>query len=321
MKVLVTGSAGFIGYHVCKRLLESGNFVYGVDNYNPYYDVEYKKQRTMDLYRYVHFRFGQKSICEPGSLRTIFEEGSSIAEPFDCVIHLAAQAGVRYSIENPHAYIQANLVGFFNVMKLSYEYNCRLVYASSSSVYGKETDILVEQSRIESPLSLYGATKICNEVIAKSYRNMFDMKSIGIRFATVYGPWGRPDSAIWLWTDAISKGVPVKLFNNGNMKRNFTYIDDIVDGIIAAIDAPDDIEKLNLGNSTSVNIEEVVDLIAQHFPKEPKKEYLPMQLGDIQEIALDSTLAKDRLGIEPRVPIKEGIKNFVEWYKEFFSEE
>lgn len=344
MKILVTGAAGFIGFHLVSALLKRGDVVIGIDNLNDYYDVNLKygrlsmhgvdkaKVRLNHLVNstlHENYSFAQIDISDEMGLKGLFEEND-----FDVVCNLAAQAGVRYSIENPSAYIQSNMVGFGNILE-----QCRwgkvkhLVYASSSSVYGlnKKVPFSVEDN-VDNPVSLYAATKKSNELMAHSYAHLYHLPTTGLRFFTVYGPWGRPDMAYYLFTNAILKGEVIKVFNNGDMNRDFTYIDDIVEGILRVIDNPPSASgkdksykapyKLyNIGNNQPVNLLEFIETIEQELGMEAKKEMLPMQPGDVYTTYADvSDLIKD-LGYQPNTKLEEGIGQFVDWYKTYYGGE
>ncbi|MGX5726581.1 NAD-dependent epimerase [Metapseudomonas otitidis] len=323
MKVLVTGVAGFIGMHVAKRLLDRGDQVVGVDNLNPYYDPLLKKRRLKQLESYKEFSFFKGDIADAAFVSKIFFD----LKPHK-VINLAAQAGVRYSLENPSAYVQSNLVGFANILE-----GCRntcvkhLVYASSSSVYGANTKVpfSVEDS-VDRPVSLYAATKKSNELMAHSYSHLFNLPTTGLRYFTVYGPWGRPDMAPWLFTSAILEGRTINVFNHGKMLRDFTYIDDIVDGTVGVLDripeeglegvqgsAPYSI--YNVGNNSPVPLSDFISCIESAVGIVAKKKYLPMQDGDVPNTYADINALKLAIGFVPRTNLVEGIGSWVEWYK------
>lgn len=316
MKYLVTGSAGFIGYHVSKFLLERGDEVVGFDNFNPYYPVQIKEDRTAQLRKYPKYRLFRSDLCEANTVRGIFE-----AEQFPKVCHLAAQAGVRYSIEHPEAYMQSNLVGFLNILEACrHAKTQRLVYASSSSVYGGNQKLpFSESDSVDRPISLYAATKKANELMAHTYTHLYGFQTVGLRFFTVYGPWGRPDMAMWLFTKAILAGKPIQIFNHGKMERDFTYVDDIVQGIVACLDRDglDPYEVFNLGNHRSEKLSEMIATLERELGVEAKKEFLPMQAGDVPATYADIERARKKLGFEPHTNINEGIKKFVAWYREY----
>ncbi len=312
MTVMVTGSAGFIGFHVARALLEKGENVIGLDNINDYYSPELKLARNGILQEYDGYTFYRKDLCEYDALKNIFDE-----HEIRRMCHLAAQAGVRYSIEDPHAYQRSNLEGFTNILEL-----CRhnevenLVYASSSSVYGGCTEIpFTESYNITRPISFYAATKVANEVMANSYNHLYGIKCSGLRFFTVYGPWGRPDMAMYLFTENMIKGKPIDVFNHGKMERDFTYIDDIVDGVLGALDKPMDNEIFNLGNHTPVNLMDVIDKLEELLGVKASMNMLPMQPGDVKRTFADIEKARKMLGFEPKTSIDEGMKMFVEWYR------
>ncbi len=347
MKILITGTAGFIGFHLAKRILERGDEVVGIDNINDYYDVNLKYARLAETgigreaekwynkiqsTKYPNYSFIRMNLEDREQLHKLFEE-----EKFDVVCNLAAQAGVRYSLENPYAYIDSNIVGFFNILEACRHNNIRhLVYASSSSVYGNNTKMPLSTSdNVDHPISLYAATKKSNELMAHTYSHLFGLPTTGLRFFTVYGPWGRPDMALFLFTKAILENKPIKVFNHGDMVRDFTYIDDIVEGVIRVMDRPakpnnknmDDISASNLapykiyniGNSSPVQLMEYISAIEKTLGKEAKKEFLPMQPGDVPRTEADVTdLIKD-IGYKPSTSIKIGIEKFIKWYKSYFS--
>jgi UDP-glucuronate 4-epimerase len=347
MKILITGTAGFIGFHIAKRLLERGDEVVGIDNINDYYDVNLKYARLAETgisheaekwytpvrsTKYPCYTFLRMNLEDRNQLMTLFER-----ENFDNVCNLAAQAGVRYSLENPYAYIDSNIVGFINILEACRHNNIRhLVYASSSSVYGNNTKMPLSTSdNVDHPISLYAATKKSNELMAHTYSHLFGLPTTGLRFFTVYGPWGRPDMALFLFTKAILEDKPIKVFNYGEMVRDFTYIDDIVEGVIRVMDRPakpnnknmDDISASNLvpykiyniGNSSPVQLMEYISAIEKTLGKKAKKEFLPMQPGDVPRTEADVTdLVKD-IRYKPTTKVEEGIRKFIEWYKEFYS--
>ncbi|MDA3852639.1 MAG: NAD-dependent epimerase [Bacteroidales bacterium] len=335
MKILVTGTAGFIGYHVANKLLEMGDTVIGIDSINDYYPVSLKLARLTEAgidtpstslsqsTKYPNYSFQKLDISEEAQLDQLFLE-----HQFDRVIHLAAQAGVRYSLENPKAYITANIVGFINILE-----NCRqhkiqhLVYASSSSVYGNSDQVpFSEQDQVDYPLSLYAATKKSNELMAHSYSHLYQLPTTGLRFFTVYGPWGRPDMAPMLFAKAISEEKPIKVFNKGEMSRDFTYIDDIVNGIVAVADnVPTISEKqsfyrlFNIGNATPVKLMDFIQTLELALGKEAIKEMYPMQAGDVKQTYADVSALKQSCGYSPKTSLKEGIGELVKWYKAYNS--
>jgi UDP-glucuronate 4-epimerase len=330
-KFLVTGAAGFIGYHVSRQLLARGDTVVGVDNLNDYYCVKLKHDRLAGLTKEPGFTFRQLDVSDRESEAELFETGR-----FDRVIHLAAQAGVRYSITNPSAYVESNLVGFVNVLE-----GCRhsgvqhLVYASSSSVYGanKKLPFAIDDP-VDHPLSLYAATKKANELMAHSYSHLYQLRTTGLRFFTVYGPWGRPDMAIWLFVEAILNDKPINVFNNGKMRRDFTYIDDIVEGVVRVADRIPEANAnqppiaspgtsaapfriYNIGNNEPIELLRLVELVESCVGKKARKNLLPMQLGDVLETYADVDDLMRDVGFRPRTPIEVGIGRFVDWYRDY----
>ncbi len=329
--ILVTGVAGFVGFHVAQRLLADGWTVFGVDNLNDYYDPRLKKARLVLLSRKAGFRFESIDLASRVDTSELFAR-----ESFAYVVHLAAQAGVAHSLDHPAAYIDTNLVGFANVLEGCRHSGCRhLIYASSSSVYGANTRMPLRTSdNVDHPLSLYGATKKANELMAHAYAHLFKLSATGLRFFTVYGPWGRPDMAIWIFTEAILEGRPVRLFNHGRMRRDFTYIDDVVEALVRLIPlaptessqskaTPDPATSLapwriyNIGGGRPVELNRLVDIIEQTTGKRAKRELLPMRPIDVLETCADCTDLERAVGFAPRVPIKDGLRSFVEWFLEF----
>lgn len=328
--VLVTGAAGFIGYHVARRLLEKGRVVLGLDNLNPYYDPALKRARLEQLASFDAFRFVEMDLADRIRMETLFAE-----RRFPFVVHLGAQAGVRHSLVDPHAYCSSNLAGFLNVLEGCRHAGCRhLLYASSSSVYGANTRVPFSvQDNVDHPLSLYAATKKSNELMAHSYSHLFGFPCTGLRFFTVYGPWGRPDMAMWLFTEAISKGRPIKLFNNGQMRRDFTYVDDVAEAVVRLMehpaarnpewtgDRPDPATSrapwrvYNIGNSRPVHVSELVEEIERALGLQARREYLPMQPGDVPETCADVTDLVRDVGFSPATPLSEGVSRFVDWFR------
>ncbi|MFI3281291.1 MAG: NAD-dependent epimerase [Rikenellaceae bacterium] len=349
MKILVTGAAGFIGSFVCRQLLERGEDVVGLDNINDYYDVSLKfgrlqmlgiEREAVEWFKYTssasypNFSFIRMNLEDTQAMQMLFANGG-----FDVVVNLAAQAGVRYSLENPHAYAQSNVCGFLNVLE-----GCRhngvkhLVYASSSSVYGLNSKVpFSEEVSIAHPVSLYAATKKANELMAHSYSHLYNIPSTGLRFFTVYGPWGRPDMSPFLFSDAILNDRPIKVFNNGDMLRDFTYIDDVVEGVIRVIDTvpapnsewcgdnPDPGSSLapyklyNIGNSQPIKLMEFIEAIEGAIGRTAEKIFLPMQPGDVYQTSADTSRLEREVGFHPSTPIAEGVAQTISWYKEFYN--
>ncbi len=333
MKILVTGAAGFIGFHTCEMLLGRGDEVVGLDNLNDYYDVRLKEARLARLSGRPGFRFHRLDLSDRTGMEALFAE-----EKPQRVIHLAAQAGVRYSIQNPHAYVDSNLVGFMNILE-----GCRhhgvehLVYASSSSVYGANTTMPFSvHHTVDHPLSLYAATKKANELMAHTYSHLYRLPTTGLRFFTVYGPWGRPDMAMFLFTKAILAGQPIDVFNHGKMRRDFTYIDDIVQGVVRTCDqvasvnpdwngaAPDPgtssapYRLYNIGNNQPAELMHVIDCLEKTIGKTVEKRSLPMQAGDVPATYADVEDLTKAVGFKPATPIEVGIERFVAWYREYY---
>ena len=321
--VLLTGAAGFIGAHVAKVLLDRGVEVTGVDNLNAYYPVELKRERLKSLAARNGFSFHQVDIADHEALRSL-----PAAQTADAVLHLAAQAGVRYSIENPFAYAASNLVGHLSVLELVRHSpnKPRLVYASSSSVYGANTKVpFSEEDRVDSPVSLYAATKRADELMSETYSRLYDMQQIGLRFFTVYGPWGRPDMAYWSFTKNILEGAPIRVFNNGNLERDFTYIDDIVAGVVATLMDPPRTPNpaahriYNIGNNRPEKLERFISIVEKAVGKPAQKIMEPMQAGDVYSTyASIDALARD-YGFAPKTSLEEGIPKFVDWYRRYYG--
>ncbi len=332
MKYLVTGAAGFIGNHVSLSLLERGDYVVGFDNLNPYYSVALKQSRLNRLIGKANFHFEEGDLADQERLPQLFAK-----ERFDAVINLAAQAGVRYSLTNPHAYVDSNLVGFVNVLEACRHHEVKhLTYASSSSVYGANTEMPFSvHHNVDHPLSLYAATKKANELMAHTYSHLYQLPTTGLRFFTVYGPWGRPDMALWLFTKAILAGESIDIFNNGQMRRDFTYIDDIVQGIIRVSDRipsgnpdwsgnqPDPASSrapyriYNIGNNQPVELMHLIETLERNLGKTAVKNFLPMQPGDVPATFADvDDLTRD-VGFKPSTPIELGVERFVRWYREY----
>ncbi len=360
MRILVTGTAGFIGFHLAKKLLERGDTVVGIDNINDYYDINLKYARLSEMgisrddiiraesysklvpvsvvnlliqsKKYPNYRFAKIDLINKKHIIELFK-----THKFDKVCNLAAQAGVRYSLENPQAYIDSNIIGFINILEACRYHKIKhLVYASSSSVYGNNTKMPLSTSdNVDHPISLYAATKKSNELMAHTYSHLFGFPTTGLRFFTVYGPWGRPDMALFLFTKAILEDKPIQVFNNGDMVRDFTYIDDIIEGVVRVIDNPaQPSEKriadiscsptapykvYNIGNSSPVKLMEYIGTIENVLGKQAKKELLPMQMGDVPKTESDVTDLVRNLGYKPNTDIKLGITRFIEWYKQYFK--
>lgn len=335
MKLLVTGAAGFIGFHLAWQLLEQGHEVTGLDNLNAYYDVSLKQDRLARLEPRENFHFVRLDLADKEGMAALFARGG-----FDRVLHMAAQAGVRYSLENPHAYVDSNLVGFMNVLEGCRHHNIEhLVFASSSSVYGaNESMPFRETDNVDHPVSLYAATKKSNELMAHTYSHIFGVPATGLRFFTVYGPWGRPDMSPFLFARAISEGEPLKVFNYGRHQRDFTYIDDIVDGVIRAMDRiprgnpdwdgrnPDPASSrapwkiYNIGNSRPVELLRYIELFEQALGRSTEKELLPLQPGDVEHTYADTTALERDTGYAPGTPIEQGVERFVEWYRWYYGQ-
>ena len=318
MKIFVTGTAGFIGMHVAESLLADGHEVVGLDNFNDYYDVSLKEARFQRLEK----RNGFTQIRGDLSNYELLTENFELHEP-QLVCHLAAQAGVRYSLQNPAAYQKSNLEGHLNILEACRHAKIkRLVYASSSSVYGGNKKIpFSESDPVDNPVSLYAATKKADELMSHTYTHLYGLQTVGLRFFTVYGPWGRPDMAYWTFTEAMLKGAAIPVFNYGKMERDFTYITDIVAGVKAALfaDGLDPYEIFNLGNNRPENLMDFIKTLASALGIEPKMEMLPMQPGDVPVTFADISKARKKLGYTPQTPVSEGIPAFVKWYKEYFS--
>jgi len=312
---LVTGTAGFIGFHVAKTLLEAGHAVVGYDNLNDYYPPVLKRARHAELGKLDGFTAVEADLCELDRLNDVVES----ARP-DVICHLAAQAGVRYSLTHPFVYEKSNLHAFLNILEVCrHKQIGRLVYASSSSVYGGNRELpFSEDQAVDHPISLYAATKKANELMAHVYTHLFGVQTIGLRFFTVYGPWGRPDMAMWLFTEAMTQGRAIKVFNHGKMQRDFTYIDDIAAGVIASmqVDGLDPYEIFNLGNHRSEELMYLIGLLEKELGIEAQKEMLPMQPGDVAATYAAVDRARQKLGYEPTTPIDIGVPKFIAWYKE-----
>ncbi|MEW6388659.1 MAG: NAD-dependent epimerase/dehydratase family protein [Thermodesulfobacteriota bacterium] len=313
---LVTGSAGFIGFHVSRYLLEQGARVIGLDNYNDYYSPALKRDRDQELRSFPRFVSLEADLADLPALKDLFQTHRP-----QKICHLAAQAGVRYSLINPFAYQKANLEGFLNLLELAKTTQAeRFVYASSSSVYGGLTELpFSETQRVDTPISLYAATKRADELMAHVYTHLFGLPTVGLRLFTVYGPWGRPDMAMWLFTEAMLAGRAIKVFNFGDMQRDFTYIADVVQGILAALLAPglDTYEIFNIGNHRPEPLSKVIALLEQELGVTAKQELLPIQPGDVPATFADISRARTKLDFNPTTPIDTGIPNFIHWYKQY----
>ncbi|MDO9079932.1 MAG: NAD-dependent epimerase, partial [Desulfuromonadales bacterium] len=332
-KILVTGAAGFIGYHTCVRLLAAGLEVVGIDNLNDYYDVTLKEARLTRLQGARNFSFQRLDLADRSGMEELF-----LSQKFDTVIHLAAQAGVRYSIQNPHAYIDSNLVGFINILEGCRHHQVQhLTYASSSSVYGANTTLPFSiHDNVDHPLSLYAATKKANELMAHTYSNLYGLPTTGLRFFTVYGPWGRPDMALFLFTDAIIKGRPIDVFNHGQMQRDFTYIDDIVEGVVRVAARPAQVNPhwsgatpdpgssfapwrvYNIGNHSPVELLYFIRTIEEKLGRQAQLNLLPLQPGDVPATCADVADLMQDVDFKPATPIEVGISRFIDWYREYY---
>ena len=335
MKILVTGAAGFIGMHVSERLLARGDVVVGIDNLNHYYDVSLKQARLARLQSHATFRFHKLDIADRAAVAALFEN-----EKPQRVVHLAAQAGVRYSLKNPHAYADSNLLGFVSMLE-----GCRhgkvdhLVFASSSSVYGGNTKLpFSEHDNVDHPVSIYAATKKANELMAHSYSHLYGLPTTGLRFFTVYGPWGRPDMALFLFTRAMLDGKPIDVFNNGMMERDFTYIDDIVDGVVGALDHPPAANPafdkanpdpatswapwrvFNIGNNQPATLMAYIEAIESAIGRTADKNFLPLQDGDVVATHADVSALQSAVGYSPKTQVVEGVRRFVDWYQAYLRE-
>ena len=333
MKILITGAAGFIGMHVAQLLLARGDAVVGLDNLNDYYDPQLKRDRLARLVPRAGFRFELMDVADRAGMERLFAQ-----ERFDRVVHLAAQAGVRYSLANPHAYIDSNVVGFMNVLEGCRHHQVQhLVYASSSSVYGGNTRMpFSEHDGVDHPVSLYAATKKANELMAHTYSHLYGLPTTGLRFFTVYGPWGRPDMALFLFTKAILEGQPIKVFNHGQMVRDFTYVDDIAEGVVRTLDRVATADPaydaaradparsnvpyrlFNIGNHNPMPLMDFIRAIESALGLEALKDYLPLQSGDVPATSADVEELAAWTGFRPSMPVHEGIKRFVIWYREYF---
>ncbi|MGB4058086.1 MAG: SDR family NAD(P)-dependent oxidoreductase [Alphaproteobacteria bacterium] len=323
--VLVTGAAGFIGFHTATRLLRRGETVVGIDNLNDYYDVTLKEARLKQLANFKHFTFVKQDIADKEGMEKLWQERGS----FRRVVHLAAQAGVRYSLKNPYAYITSNCMGHLTVMEMCRhtENFTHLVYASSSSVYGgnKKLPFSVKDP-VDLPISLYAATKRADELMSQAYAHLYNIPQTGLRFFTVYGPWGRPDMAPFIFTRSIIEGKPIEVFNKGDMKRDFTYIDDIVEGVLATLDKPPIVEEgkpphrvLNIGNTRSESLMDFITVIENEVGRKAQIEFKNMQAGDVKETYADVSETTAVSGFNPKTTIKEGVPKLVEWYRDYYK--
>jgi UDP-glucuronate 4-epimerase len=316
MNILVTGTAGFIGMHLAQALLREGHRVVGLDNFNDYYPVSLKRDRHATLTSRPGYLGVEGDVCDYALLTRLFRE-----HRFDVVCHLAAQAGVRYSLTHPFTYQKANLEGFLSLLEACrHGGKPRLVYASSSSVYGGNTKLpFSESDPVDHPVSLYAATKKANELMAHTYTHLYGIQTVGLRFFTVYGPWGRPDMAMWLFTEAMLAGKPIQVFNHGRMRRDFTYVDDIVAGVKASLfrDGLAPYEVFNLGNHQAENLMDMIGTLAATLGVTPRTELLPLQPGDVEATYADITLARAKLGFTPTTSIAQGIPRFVDWYRTY----
>lgn len=335
-KILVTGSAGFIGYHLSKHLLDRGDIVVGVDNINDYYEQELKFARLSNLGissqssewykhtqsdKYPKHKFIRLNLEDHEHIDALFK-----IEQFDIVCNLAAQAGVRYSIENPQAYINSNVIGFFNILEASKKHGVKhLIYASSSSVYGnsQELPLKIDQN-VDKPISLYAATKKSNELMAHVYSHLYNLPTTGLRFFTVYGPWGRPDMALFMFTKSILENKPIKVFNHGKMYRDFTFIDDVIAGIMGVIDSTVDVHDnvykiFNIGNSKTLSLKLFIDEIEYNLGKKAIKQFLPIQQGDVLRTEADISELSEYTNYKPNTSVKEGVKKFTDWYKNYYN--
>jgi len=315
MTILVTGPAGFIGFHVSRALLERGDVVIGIDNFNSYYDPKLKEDRNAILEKYEHFKIYRTDITDQKALNDVCDK-----EKIDTICHLAAQAGARYSIDHPDEYIETNVKGTINIFEAARSHDVKnIVFASSSSVYGANPVPWSESQETNEQINPYGASKKATELFAYTFHKLYGLNMIALRFFTVYGPWGRPDMAYFKWAHAITQGKPIDVYNNGNMKRDFTFVDDIVAGTLAAIDNPHTYEIYNLGNHQSEELGTMISLIEEGLGKKAQKNLLPMQAGDFLENFADIDKAKRDLGFLPKTRLDEGIKKFVDWYKEYYN--
>ena len=316
MRILITGAAGFIGYYLCKSLLEEGYQILGVDNLNNYYSQNLKLARLELLTVNKNFTFEKVNIANIESISSVFEKFKP-----NKVVNLAAQAGVRYSIKNPYVYVKSNILGFVNLIELSIKNEVEgFIYASSSSVYGSNKKIpFLEKDQTDKPISIYGASKKSNELIATAYHNLYGLKTTGLRYFTVYGPWGRPDMAYFIFTKKILANENISVFNNGKMKRDFTFIDDIIVGTKSAIEKNYNCEIFNLGNNKNEKLMDLISILENELSKKAKIKFLPMQAGDVNETYADIRKSSKKLNFKPKISIYDGIPKFIDWYKDYFN--
>lgn len=314
--ILVTGSAGFIGFHAVKKLLDRGDHVIGIDNFNDYYDPQLKEDRNKILEKYRNFKLYRIDFSDYKKLEQVFKK-----EKINKICHLGAQAGVRYSITHPFVYEETNLKGTLNLLEMARNYKIKdFIFASSSSVYGNNKKIpFSETDPVDTPISLYAATKKADELMAYTYHHLYGLNCTGLRFFTVYGPWGRPDMALFKFTRLIEQNKPIKIFNNGKHSRDFTYIDDIVQGVISALDKAHAYEIINLGNNRPTDLLYFVKLIEKELGKKAKRKMLPLQAGDVEKTYADIKKAKKFLKFQPKTKIEDGVKKFINWYSKYYK--
>ena len=323
MAIVLTGVAGFIGSHLADNLLNSGEIVLGVDNINSYYDINLKKARLENLYKYKNFTFIKKNIADENLYNSLKKY-----KDIKSIIHLAAQAGVRHSLTHPFDYVESNLIGHLRILELARSLDSldKLIYASSSSVYGKNKKLpFAVDDKVDNPISLYAATKKSDELMSYAYSHLYKIPQVGLRFFTVYGPWGRPDMAIYIFTKAINEGLPIRVFNHGKMSRDFTFIDDIIDGITASLkltmhSAETPHRIYNLGNDKSEKLMDLIKLIESSLGKKAECLYEPIQPGDVKETRADISSSRKDLGFSPSTSLSEGVPRFVKWYKDFYKD-
>jgi len=318
MKILITGAAGFIGHALVKALSATAEHIVGVDNLNDYYDVSLKEARLKDLEGIENFTFIRADLVDSDTIESIFS-----TYPFDCVVNLAAQAGVRYSLDNPMAYVQSNVVGFLNILEGCRNHGVkRLFYASSSSVYGLSKEVPFSTTHsVDCPISLYAATKKSNELMAHTYSHLYGIQTVGLRFFTVYGPWGRPDMAMFKFTKAILEGKPIDVYNHGQLSRDFTYIDDIISGVVRLLQKPDleSCAVFNIGHGSPVQLMDFINAVEVATGLKANCNYLPMQPGDVEQTWADTQGLFDAVGYKPDVPVQVGAAKFVDWYRSYYK--